>query len=398
MLGDLVEKYDLPNLLGALNYHYPNELDKWRTYARIAEYYNYNYYPGELMDKLRQIIGNKPYFIWTSNVDHHFALAKFENLLEIEGSWQTGVCSQQPKQHPLVDLKTILHQVYEKDQAGTLSESDLPTCAECGGQLALNLPGTTFNMDQTQVSGFEQFLNTYQDKNILVLELGIGPQNQMIKAPSMQLIAGNQHSHYLTINKGQLNIPNVIADRSIGFSSTIIEAFNALINGKGEVETQGPAKPAPQLSPEEKQKQAEVFKSFYPSYTVNKSYRPGELTMYTTIDHDHPSHLHAVQYGKALMYSYGDPVNVHCFTTDGHYHLIKLGLNKKNGEVHGFYVEPNTFVAMEDGQGPTGFSQISISLPSSASNELLLPKIAQLKKLFPDQQALIERLAVSSVN
>lgn len=394
VLGDLVEKYNLPNLLGALNYHYPNELDKWRVYARIAEYYNYNYHPGELMNKLRQIIGHKPYFIWTSNVDHHFALAGFKNLLEIEGNWQTGICTKHPKDHPLVDLKATLHQIYEKDQAETLTEKDLPTCADCGAPLSLNVPGTAFNMDQSQVVRFEKFLNNYQEKKILLLELGIGPQNQMIKAPSMQLIAGNESSRYLTINKGQLNIPNVIADRSIGFSSTIMEAFDALITGKGNAQTQGPAKSAPKLTHEEQEKQEQMFKNFYPSYTVNKGYRPGELVMYTTIDHDHSSHLHMVQYGKALMYSYGDPVNVHCFTQDGHYHLVKLGLNKKNNEVHGFYVEPDTFVAMEDAGGVTGFSQISITLPASSSNEIMVPKVDQLKKMFPQQQEIIDRLSL----
>lgn len=395
VLGDLVEKYNLPNLLGALNYHYSDELEKWRVYARITEYYNYNYYPGELMDKLRQIIGDKPYFIWTSNVDHHFALAEFNNLLEIEGNWQTGICSKHPKDHSLVDLKETLHQIYEKDQAGTLTENDLPNCAECGSPLALNIPGSVFNMDQNQVIRFENFLNTYQNNKILVLELGIGPQNQMIKAPSMQLIAGNKDSRYITINKGQLNIPGMIADRSIGFSSTIIDAFDALITGKGEVATQGPTKPVPQLSPKENKKQEQIFKNFYPSYTINKGYRPGELVMYTTIDHDHPSHLHMVQYGKALMYSYGDPVNVHCFTQDGRYRLVKLGLNKANDEVHGFYVEPNTFIAMESVKRVTGFSQISVTLPSSSSNGILIPKKKQLKKMFPQQQALIERLSVN---
>lgn len=396
VLGDLVEKYNLPNLLGALNYNYPNELDKWRVYARIAEYYNYNYYPGELMDKLRQVIGNKPYFIWTSNIDHHFALAEFDHLLEVEGNWQTGICSKHPKEHPLVDLKSTLHEIYKKDQTGTLTEDDLPTCATCGEKLSLNIPGPVFSIDQTQVNGFENFLNNYQDKKILVLELGIGPQNRMIKAPSMQLVAGNKSSRYITINKGQLNIPSVIADRSIGFSSTIIEAFNALINGKGEVETQGPAKPAPQLSPEDQQRQEKIFKNFYPSYSVNKGYRPGELVMYTTIDHEHPSHLHMVKYGKSLMYSYGDPVNVHYFTQDGHYHLVKLGLNKDNDEVNGFYVEPNTFIAMESVKRATGFSQISVTLPSSSSNEILIPKKEQLKKMFPQQQALIERLSADN--
>ena len=40
VLGDLVEKYNLPSLLGALGYQYPNELDRWRVYVKIAEFYN----------------------------------------------------------------------------------------------------------------------------------------------------------------------------------------------------------------------------------------------------------------------------------------------------------------------------------------------------------------------
>lgn len=394
VLGDLVNKYQLPNLLGAVQYHYPDELDKWRAYARIAEYYNYNYYPGELMDKLKQLLAGKPSFVWTSNIDHHFALAGFKDYLEIEGSWQTGTCSAHPKEHPAVDLKDVLHDIYEKDQNGTLTAADLPTCESCGAPLALNLPGPDFKMDQAQVAGFEQFLNEYQEKKILVLELGIGPQNQMIKAPSMQLIAGNEQSRYITINKGQLNIPQVIGERSIGFSSTISAAFDALLTGKGDVTTQGPAKPQPKLSPEEEKKQEEVLKKFYPSYTVNRGYRPGEMVMYMTIDNAHPSHLHMVQYGRSLMYSYGDPVKVHCFTQDGHYQLVKLGLNKKADEVHGFYVDAGTFIAMEPVKnGPTGFSQVSMSFAANSSGEIMIPKTEQLLNFFPKQAAIIKKLS-----
>lgn len=391
VLGDLVSKYKLPNLLTAVGFDYPDKLDKWRAYARIAEYYNY--YPGELMDKLKQIIAGKPSFIWTSNIDHHFALAGFKNYLEIEGNWQSGICSKHPKEHPAVDLKETLHEIYEKDQNGTLSEKDLPTCEECGAPLELNLPGHSFNMDQDQVRDFEKFLIKYQNKKILVLELGIGPQNRMIKAPSMQLVAGNSQSRYITINKGQLNIPSIIGTRSIGFSSTILDAFDALIKGKGKVTTQGPAKPAPKLSPEEKKKQEELYKQFYPSYTVNKSYQPGELVMSLTVDADHPSRLHMTKYGRTFMYSYGDPVNVHCFTRDGQYQVVRLGLNKKHHEVHGFYADAGTFVAIEMVKGgKTGFSQLQMTFPESSNGELMVPKIDQLKKLFPGQKALIERL------
>ena len=53
----------------ALNYKYPNPLDQWRAFARIIEYYSNNYEESNYMQDLKQIIGNKPYFIWTSNID-----------------------------------------------------------------------------------------------------------------------------------------------------------------------------------------------------------------------------------------------------------------------------------------------------------------------------------------
>lgn len=395
VVGDLAEKYRLPNLLSAMSYNYPDALDRWRVYARVAEYYQYNYHPGELMDKLRQVIGDKPYFIWTSNVDHHFALADFDQLLEVEGNWQTASCSAHPKEHAHVDIREILHQIYEKDQAGTLTDADLPSCDECGAPLAMNVPGPAFQMDQVQVAKFESFINQYQEKKILILELGIGPQNQLIKAPSMQLVAGNDQSHYITINKGQLYIPDIIGDRSIGFSSTILDAFDALITGKGKVDVQGPTAPAPKMTAAEKKQQDEMLQKFYPSYTINRGIRPGELAMYMTVDPTHPSHLHTTQEGRSIMYSFGDPVNVHCFTQDGRYYMVKLGLNKKKGEVHGFYAEQGTFIAMEaPKKGHTGFSQVSLGLAANGSGQLLVPKIDQLTRLFPTHAALIKRLAV----
>lgn len=339
------------------------------------------------MEKLRKIINDKPYFIWTSNGDHHFALAGFKNLLEVEGNWQSGICSVHPGEHPIVDLKEILHNIYEKSCNDILTNKDLPTCQKCGAPLKLNIPGPKFQINQKQITQFEDFISKYQEKNILILELGIWPNNQMIKAPSMQLIADNKNSRYITINKGQVAIPKPIASRSIGFSSTILEAFDALINGKGDLNIQGPT--SPELTSNEQEKQSKIIKKFYPSYTLNRSHQPGEMVMYTTIDESHPSHLHMVQHGRVIMYSFGDSVNVHCFTQNGRYQTVKLGLNKQKNEVHGFYVEAGTFIGMEIDPGVTGFSQLSITFPSTSDGTLMIPKVDQLVKLFPQQARLI---------
>ncbi|NRO68014.1 Sir2 silent information regulator family NAD-dependent deacetylase [Lactobacillus helveticus] len=321
VLGDLVDKYHLPNLLTAFAFKYPNQLDYWQMAARVVEYYGNNYEISNYMQDIKKIIGNKSYFVWTSNIDHHFALAGLTNLFEIEGNWFEGVCSNHPAEHGVHYLASKLHEIYEKDQAGTLTEADIPKCDECGAPLALNMAGKDFQINQKQVQAFQDFIQKYEDKKLVVLELGIGPRNQMIKVPSMQLVATAPHAHYITINKGELLIPSQIAEKSIGYSSSINAAFKELLTGKSYgAETQGPAAPEakPQLTPEQKAKQDKV----------DSGIRPGSHPMYLTIEKDHPSLLHTVQYGQSWMYSIGDAAIVHCFTQNGQYYKVRLGLDK----------------------------------------------------------------------
>lgn len=399
VLGDLVDKYQLPNILTAMNYHYPNQLDKWRAISRVVEYYSNNYQPSRYMQNLKKLIADKPYFIWTSNVDHHFALAGLNHLLEIEGNWLEGVCSSHPKEHGTVNLAEKIHKMAVKDRAGQLAVADLPKCDECGAPLELNVAGPNFQMDQTQVSAFSNFIQKYQDQKLLVLELGIGPQNQLIKAPTMQMVAGEENSHYITINQGQLFIPDSIKSRSIGYSSSIDAAFNALLSGEDDgVKIIGPAKPEQPLTDEERAKQEKVMQAFYPSYMVDLGFQGG-LPVYMTIDQQHPGHLHLLHEGRSWMYDLGDAAIVHCFTQDGHYYTVRLGLNKERGEVHGFYAEAGTIIGIENaGDTGAGFSQINTEIPQGSRGEIMIPRKEQLLKLFPEQRAIIERLAYTKDN
>lgn len=395
VLGNLVDKYHLPNLLTALNFPYKDKLDHWRAIARTVEYYGNNYETSNYMSDLKELIGQKPYFVWTSNVDHHFSLAGFENVFEIEGNWFEGVCSAHPKEHGVYNLASKLHEFYQKDQVGTVTEADIPKCDKCGAELDLNVAGDNFQINQKKLKDFQDFIEKYEDANLLVLELGIGPNNQMIKTPSMQLVAGERNSHYITINQGQVYIPDVIADRSIGFSASIAAAFKELKSGQSfGAKTEGPHKPQPRkrLTPEEAKKEEEQLQKFYPNYMVDKSFQPGSFPMYMIIDKEHPSYLHTVQYGQSFMYDMGDASIVHCFTQEGEYYEVRLGLDKTKDEVHAFYADPGTFVAIEDAEDSgAGFSLINTEIPTSGNGAVLIPKTASLLKLFPEQKEIIKR-------
>lgn len=322
VLGNLVDKYHLPNILQALSFPYKSKLDHWRAIARIVEYYGNNYEPSTYMNDIKKLIDDKPYYVWTSNIDHHFSLSDYKNVFEMEGNWFEGICSEQPEKHGKYYLGEKLHQIYMKDQDGTLTEDDIPVCDVCGSELDLNLPQEGFQVDEEKLIGLQRFIEKYMDQNLVVLELGIGPRNRMIKAPSMNIVASGQRSHYITINQGQLMIPDQITDRSIGFDSSISLAFKELLTGE----------------------------------------------------------------------DMGDPVIVHCFTQEGQYYKVRLGLNKEKDEVHSFYVDAGTFIAIELAPESTGFSVINTEIGNSNA-QTLVPKIDTLLRLFPDQRDIINKFS-----
>lgn len=62
----------------------------------------------------------------------------------------------------------------------------------------------------------DSFLKRYHGKNLVILELGIGWRNQLIKAPLMQLTAREENATYITINLGEVYITDNIKDKSYG--------------------------------------------------------------------------------------------------------------------------------------------------------------------------------------
>lgn len=396
VLGDLRDKYRFPNLLTALSFPYKNKLDHWRVIARVVEYYGNNYETSSYMQDLKQIISDKPYYIWTSNVDGHFSLAGFKNIFEIEGNWFDGVCSKHPEEHGVQPLGRKIHEIFLKDQEGTLTENDIPKCEKCGAELDINTAGENFVMNKTQIDGLQNFLSKYKNKRVLFLELGIGPRNRLIKEPTMQLVAANPNARYITINQGELFIPNEILDRSIGFDASLASAFKELITGKSfGAKTEGPASLAPQSS-KQKEEQENALQHFYPHYMADESFRMGSFPLYMTIDKEHPSYLHATQYGRGLMYDIGDAAIVHCFTQNGQYYQVRLGLDKTKDEVHSLYIDPGTFIAIETANDSgSGFSVINTEIPTNSTGGILIPKYEEFIKLFPNKRNLIDRLSLN---
>ena len=70
--------------------------------------------------------------------------------------------------------------------------------------------------DTAAQARFQNFLKTCHGKKLVVLELGIGWLNQLIKAPMMRLVASEPNATYVTINLGEIYITDNIKEKSFG--------------------------------------------------------------------------------------------------------------------------------------------------------------------------------------
>lgn len=62
----------------------------------------------------------------------------------------------------------------------------------------------------------------------MILELGIGWRNQLIKAPLMRLAAQEENATYITVNLGEIYITDNIREKSYGLDGYLSEILDEL--------------------------------------------------------------------------------------------------------------------------------------------------------------------------
>ena len=77
--------------------------------------------------------------------------------------------------------------------------------------------------DTAAQARFQNFLKTYHGKKLVVLELGIGWCNQLIR-----LVASEPNATYVTLNLGEIYITDNIKEKSFGLDGRLDELLPAL--------------------------------------------------------------------------------------------------------------------------------------------------------------------------
>ena len=230
LFGDFKLKYGLTCILHGMGCRWPSEEEKWAFWSRLIQHYCLQYKPTQVMEDLRAIVGEKDYFIITSNGECHFEASGFspQKIYEVEGTWLAMQCMRpcHKKLYPILDA---VEEMAGAEQDGRIPSRLLPCCPHCGGPMSVHIAaGPGFIEDSSARQRYRIFLDRYHEKKLVVLELGIGWRNQLIKAPLMRLVAQEPHATYVTINLGEVYIINDIKDKSFGIDGSLSDVMASL--------------------------------------------------------------------------------------------------------------------------------------------------------------------------
>lgn len=107
LFGDFKRKYGIRSTLHGMRARWPSEEEKWAFWSRLIHHYCGEYKESQVMKDLKAIVGDKNYFVITSNGECHFEMSGFapENIYEVEGNWLTMQCSMPAMAHCIRVLK-----------------------------------------------------------------------------------------------------------------------------------------------------------------------------------------------------------------------------------------------------------------------------------------------------
>ena len=218
LFGDYQRKYGLTNLLSGMLGQWPSDEEMWGFWSRMVNHYSNNYEPSNAMKDLRAIVGDRDYFVVTSNGEQHFEKAGFDDdkVFEVEGDWLHMQCAS-GCHNERYEWSDLAKKMAESQVDGRVPTDLIPKCPKCGGTMIPNMAASHSFIPKLGVQeAYKDFLSKYHGKRLVILELGIGWRNQLIKAPLMRLTAEEPNATYVTINLGEIYITDNIKEKSYG--------------------------------------------------------------------------------------------------------------------------------------------------------------------------------------
>lgn len=225
--SDFGKKYGFHDMYSGGFYPFPSPEEFWAYWSRYIYINRYDQPAGEPYEALLRLLGDKNYFVLTTNVDHRFQVAGFDRarLFYTQGDYGLFQCSV-PCHDRTYDNEAAIREMLAAQKDMKIPSSLIPRCPVCGKPMTVNLRSDdTFVEDagwHAACERYRAFLRENAHGRILYLELGVGMNTPgIIKYPFWQMTYRNPEARYACVNLEAAYAPAEIARRSLCISSDL---------------------------------------------------------------------------------------------------------------------------------------------------------------------------------
>ena len=236
--GDFGRKYGFQDMYSGGFYPYGTREEFWAYWSRYIWINRYMDAPKSTYADLLRLVGDKDYFVLTTNVDHCFQKAGFDKkrLFYTQGDYGlfqcTKPCCKKTWDNEETVRAMVLAQGYEIGERGdlrlpegrapamTVPASLLPVCPNCGRPLTMNLRSDSTFVEDEGWNGaaveYEAWLTAHQRGAVVYLEIGVGYNTPVIiKYPFWREVYRNERATYACLNLTEDPVPEEIRPRSL---------------------------------------------------------------------------------------------------------------------------------------------------------------------------------------
>lgn len=230
--GEFIEKYGMQDMYSAGFYPFSTEEERWAYWCRHS-YVNRIEPPAmPLYEQLFAMVKDKDYFVLTTNVDHQFQKAGFQNerIFATQGDYGRIQCMKgcHPKTYDAVSMFTQMNQA-QKDCK--IPSYMVPRCPVCGGPMAMNLRCDQYFVEDEAwnqaAENYGRYLKQLKKGNVLLLELGVGFNTpSIIRFPFEKMVRENKNVNLVRLNLDEAVIPESFGKRGIGINRDLCESLD----------------------------------------------------------------------------------------------------------------------------------------------------------------------------
>lgn len=236
---DFIRKYGFKDMYSAGFYPFAAPEEFWAYWSRYVSINRYMDAPVPVYEMLYRLVGEKDYFVLTTNVDHCFQKVGFDKqrLFYTQGDYGLFQCSL-PCCQKTYDNEEAIRRMVEAQSDMRIPSELIPTCPVCGRPASMNLRiDDTFVEDEGWRRASERyagFLQRHRHARVLFLELGTGYNTPgIIKYPFWQMTSQWADASYVCVNLGDIAVPEEIRERSICINGDIGDVFQYILNRSG---------------------------------------------------------------------------------------------------------------------------------------------------------------------